>query len=104
AKRFDANSANDTNKTTFATIGAKASTSRYQACGGGVAAGLVPIFNTSARISLPGLNLTTERSGIGTSVSGALGLRPIRALRTLSSNTPKLRSSTLSPLANASEI
>ena len=41
---------------------------------------------------LPDLNLTTARSGMTTSVSGLLGLRPTRALRTCTSSTPKLRS------------
>jgi len=36
--------------------------------------------------------------------SGALGLRPTRALRILISKTPKLRSSTLSPLASDSAM
>jgi hypothetical protein len=61
-------------------------------------------FNTASRISLPGLNFTTERRGIGTSVSGRLGLRPIRALRTLTSKTPKFRNSTVVPAATASEM
>lgn len=61
-------------------------------------------FRTASRISLPGLNLTTARRGIGTSVSGRFGLRPMRALRTLTSNTPKFRSSTVVPLATASEM
>ena len=39
-------------------------------------------FKTASRISLPGLNLTTARGGMGTSVAGAFGLRPMRALRT----------------------
>ena len=59
-------------------------------------------FKTSAAISLPALNFTIERAGIGTSVSGLLGLRPTLALRILTSNTPKFRSSTLSPLAKDS--
>ena len=49
------------------------------------------------RISLPALNFTVARAGMGTSVSGLFGLRPTRALRILISKTPKLRNSTLSP-------
>jgi len=59
-------------------------------------------FKTSAAISLPALNFTWARAGIGTSISGLFGLRPTRALRIFTSNTPKLRSSTLPPLASAS--
>ena len=61
-------------------------------------------FTTASRISLPGLNFTTERRGIGTSVSGRLGLRPIRAFRTLTLKTPKFRNSTVVPAATVSEM
>src|SRR6185295_17110156 len=68
--------------------------------GGGVPAGVS--LSTVSRISLPGLNLTTARGGIGTSFAGELGLRPMRALRTFTSNTPKFRNSTVLPCVNAS--
>ena len=67
--------------------------------GGGGALGVSR--NTASRISLPGLNLTTARCGMGTSVSGELGLLPTRAFRTLTSKTPKLRNSTFLPLDTA---
>src|SRR5256885_3735588 len=60
-------------------------------------------FETASRISLPALNRTTARSGIGTSVPGWFGLRPVRALRTRISKMPKLRSLTFLPLARVVE-
>src|ERR1017187_1675982 len=61
-------------------------------------------LHTSARISLPALNFTIARAGIDTSISGFLGLRPLRVLAILTLKTPKLRNSTLSPFARTSEM
>ena len=61
-------------------------------------------FKTASLISFPGLNFTMARWGMGTSVSGRFGFRPIRALRTLTSKTPKFRISTVFPFATAAEI
>src|ERR1051325_7338796 len=70
----------------------------HQGCGAGV---LEESFSTAARISLPALNFTTVRSGIGTSVEGAFGFLPMRARRVRISKTPKLRNSIFCPLASA---
>ena len=74
--------------------------------GGGGAAGASSALrrSTSARISLPALNFTTARSGMGMSMAGEFGFRPTRALRILTSKTPKLRNYTLFTEDNASEM
>src|SRR5947207_1443244 len=64
---------------------------------GGCAPSLGVSLSTASRISFPGLNFTTARGGMRTSFAGAFGLRPMRALRTLTSNTPKFRNSTFFP-------
>ena len=61
-------------------------------------------FKTAAFISLPALNVTVARAGMGTSMSGLFGFRPIRAFLIFTVNTPKFRSSALPPLARASEM
>ncbi len=61
-------------------------------------------LRTRSRISLPALNLTVARGGIGTLFSGSFGLRPTRALVSCAFRTPKLRNSTVSPRAKESVI
>ena len=68
-------------------------------------AGWIPPFMLGVVIlssmTLPGLNFTTLRSGMKTSCFD-LGLRAMRPFRSMTSKTPKLRSSTLSPFRRAS--
>jgi hypothetical protein len=58
-------------------------------------------FFTASRMSLPGLNFTTDRAGIRTSTPGRCGFRPTRALQILTLKIPKFRISTFSLWATA---
>ena len=49
------------------------------------------VVATFSFISLPGLNFTAARAGIGTSLPGSFGLRPIFAFISRTWNAPKFR-------------